>query len=491
MLVLTQLGLSAIIVSPTGSDSGDGSEAHPFATAARAQAALRQLAPHAPASVLFRAGTYELNGTLVLDPRDSDTTWALHPDDVAVGASATLSGGTRVGAWAPASALDARRTAAPSGSLMSASIPSSVANQFSQLWVGGVRATRARTPNVRSNDTYNRGLAGGSTLHWENALDGSEGAHGFVYAAGDVDPSWAGTDAEVWAAEAWTASWHTVKRVDAANRTIIFNEPANYPFGKYAVQGGRRYVVENLPAFLDAPSEWVADFAQRRILLWPPTTTSTSASTVEAVIPRLATVVRVAGARNVAFDGLTVAHATDGGQRRHAYFAPTGMVELTGASENVTLSRCSLEHAGANGLLVTGSVRGVAVTRTNVSDVGADGISLQTPTIARVLIEDAIIDDTGKIYNKQPAGVRLKGNESIVLRHSRVSRSPYGGVLVGWQPEPISFAPPPPSGAPPVSGAPSYFIWAWRPREDLLSYGRRAARLPRRDHGGSRLRPVT
>jgi hypothetical protein len=109
MLVLTQLGLSAIIVSPTGSDSGDGSEAHPFATAARAQAALRQLAPHAPASVLFRAGTYELNGTLVLDPRDSDTTWALHPDDVAVGASATLSGGTRVGAWAPASALDARR----------------------------------------------------------------------------------------------------------------------------------------------------------------------------------------------------------------------------------------------------------------------------------------------------------------------------------------------------------------------------------------------
>lgn len=238
-----------VIVSPSGNDAtGDGSEAHPFASAARAQTALRDSGHTAVSSVFFRAGTYELNDTLVLDARDSNTRWSTHPNDSAAGRIATLSGGTSISGWAPAIASEAARTSAPPNTLLAASIPPAVAGAFRQLWVRGTRATRARTPNVRPNETYSRGLGDGSTLHWVQALGGDEGNHGFITAAGDVDPAWAGSEAEVWAAEAWTASWHTIKRV-TANHTLYFNEPASYPFSTYAVTGGRRYLLENLATF--------------------------------------------------------------------------------------------------------------------------------------------------------------------------------------------------------------------------------------------------
>ena len=60
-------------MAPTGSDSNAGTRDAPFATWARALVASR--ASSKPMTVVFRAGTYPLNATIVLTPEDSGTTF--------------------------------------------------------------------------------------------------------------------------------------------------------------------------------------------------------------------------------------------------------------------------------------------------------------------------------------------------------------------------------------------------------------------------------
>lgn len=148
----------AFYVSPTGSDGVPGtSPSAPFATLARAQAAMRGVpvaARQAGGAVVWLAGgTYHLNATLVLTPEDSYVAWAAAPGETPV-----LTGSVRVappGGWAPMApgspvlvapvALpDARREAWVAGGRAGAPPPAAV----NQLFVDGARMVRARFPNA-------------------------------------------------------------------------------------------------------------------------------------------------------------------------------------------------------------------------------------------------------------------------------------------------------------------------------------------------------
>eukprot|EP00039_Didymoeca_costata_P032779 m.39344 g.39344 ORF g.39344 m.39344 type:complete len:907 (+) comp9540_c0_seq1:194-2914(+) len=79
-------GETEIYVSVNGSDSGSGSMTSPFATLQRAQQAARAAGPGA--IVFVRAGTYYLNQTLMLNSKDSGTTYAAYQNERVI-----LSGG--------------------------------------------------------------------------------------------------------------------------------------------------------------------------------------------------------------------------------------------------------------------------------------------------------------------------------------------------------------------------------------------------------------
>ena len=66
---------STFYVSPEGSDSAPGTQAAPFGSLARAQAAARGAATK-PATVYLTSGKHFVNDTLVLTSEDSGTTWA-------------------------------------------------------------------------------------------------------------------------------------------------------------------------------------------------------------------------------------------------------------------------------------------------------------------------------------------------------------------------------------------------------------------------------
>ena len=130
-----------LYVAPNGNDRNPGTAAAPLATIARARDLLRpRIAAGLSADVLvaIRGGTYRLEQPLVFGPEDSGSdrhsvTYAACPGEKVV-----LSGGRKISGW--------RRGR---GQLWTAELPAVKAGQwyFRQLFVGGRRAVRARTPN--------------------------------------------------------------------------------------------------------------------------------------------------------------------------------------------------------------------------------------------------------------------------------------------------------------------------------------------------------
>ncbi len=81
-------------------------------------------------------GTYFVNETLVLGPADTGLTWRRLGDG-----QATISGGAR---------LQLQWSEGANG-VWSAKVDAVSVTAFKQLFVGGSRATRARTPNLGDN----------------------------------------------------------------------------------------------------------------------------------------------------------------------------------------------------------------------------------------------------------------------------------------------------------------------------------------------------
>ncbi len=81
-----------------------------------------------------------------------------------------------------------------------------------------------------------------------------------------------------------------------------------------------------------------------------------------------------------------------------------------------------------------------------LNDLGGEGISIVGNDAKNVLIHNNIVNDTGKVYLGQPAGIRLRGALNITVTNNQVSFSPYGGILIGWGTPTQK----PPTGTPPV-----------------------------------------
>jgi len=126
-------------VSPQGSDEGDGTAAHPFATLTRAQAAVRRLNSDHDVTVRLADGVYRLRAPLRFTAADGGQGGYTVRWEAASGAHPVLSGGTPVTGWTLA---DPRR------GIWTANIPRGIDPR--QLWVGGHMAPRAAVRAPRS-----------------------------------------------------------------------------------------------------------------------------------------------------------------------------------------------------------------------------------------------------------------------------------------------------------------------------------------------------
>ena len=128
-------------VAPNGADADPGTGSKPFATPARAMAAVRGLVSSGlktDARVVLRGGTYALGAPLVFTHADSGTTDHAITYAAAPGETVVISGGREITNWKAAG-----------GSKWTAELAGVKSGRwfFRQLVVNDQRAVRARWPN--------------------------------------------------------------------------------------------------------------------------------------------------------------------------------------------------------------------------------------------------------------------------------------------------------------------------------------------------------
>lgn len=403
IILLISLSLQDAVVSPSGKDANPGTLDAPFATLARARDAVRNRPK--PATVLLRGGTYFLPETLVFKAEDSGVTYVAF-----TGEKVVVSGGRRISDWRKSD-----------GGLWTAEVSS----PFNQLFVDGKRRTRARSPNA------------GEFFRVDGEITLDKPAK-LKYREGDLRAEWAERgDVEVIALQKWAEIRMLIKGVDAGARVATLSGDCF----KWIIEKNARYWVENAPELLDAPGEWFLD-RKAKLLSYKPLD-GEDPSKIEAIHPVMPQLVRLEGARNLQFKGITFSHAdwsigSKGFSDSQAAIALPGAIWAQGAVSCV-LEKCVVSHVGGYALEFGRGCRENRIDRCEVTDIGAGGIKIGETSIRKDEadrtgsneVTDTHVHDIGVCF---PAGVGIWVGHSSKnhLAHNHIHDTYYSAFSIGW-----------------------------------------------------------
>ena len=383
----------------------------------------------------FGPGTHYLTETAVFTAADSGSVWKAEP-----GAKPAISGARKVSGWRKAG-----------NGLFVADVPWVTDRQrgFRQLVVDGSLRPRARHPNAGHFTSLDMERPEGVTWHqWEYNYEKPR----FHIKPGEVDPAWNLACGEVVFYHIWvdshcpTASLTVDRGTNWLNlATAVRRNPCN-----------SLWRLENLKEIADEPGEWALDFEAKKLYYRPcPGEDLTKA---EVLAPDVQTLVRIDGARDVRFEGLTFADARfelAKGDRNdtQASYSVAAAVELTNAV-NCVFEDCTFTRLGGYALDFQAGTRDCRVTKCSLMQLGAGGVRLnatggrQTAFTAidqvaryqmpdpRVLvvgneISDCEIADFGREF-PSAVGVLCMSAEGTKITHNAIHDGYYTGVSVGW-----------------------------------------------------------
>ncbi|MCG5214644.1 right-handed parallel beta-helix repeat-containing protein [Streptosporangium sp. KLBMP 9127] len=430
--------MNELYVSPSGDDASPGTREHPLATLPRARELARDQARDqagdAETVVHLLAGTHRLAETLELTEADSGLTFRAEGEAVVSGGRRITGWRERDGVWlAEVGDLDTR-----------------------QLHVDGRRVERAAIDALPGTATRtDTGYVTDSTApqSWGNPAD-------VEFVLRGVYP--------------WTEARFGVASVDGDEHstTITMAQPA---FG-WAIElynsvvpwegGGESYGpglptrVENGAGFLTEPGTFVLDrsLPGRHVLRYRPRP-GESPERTEVVAPVLETLVKVTGARDVAFHGITFADVTwlrpsrpegflhyhgtgyyDGGPIEKVSFGEGAWVTVPGASltipanvvidgaAGVAIEGCRFTRLGATALRFSGGATDILVRGNVVEGVSGGGISVEESRGVRV--ENNWIHHVGLDYPGSP-GIAVTASQDVAIAHNQVNDVPHCGIVLG------------------------------------------------------------
>jgi hypothetical protein len=451
-----------LFVSTAGNDaSGDGSRAAPFASVARAQAAVRALAPlSGDVAVSILAGAYVLEAPLVFGgadaaPPDLTITYRASPP----GAAVSLSGGTPVpGPWT--------RVASPPGSALPVYRAAYNGPPSRQLIVDGRRAAPARVTGVNASLSWNFTADGLGYVTPHNAT---------LAAWATAQPRGAGGAQEqpefvyTGRGSSWTESrcrTTSVSSDGAGGSLIVMAQPC---FGNGRARGGSGnayqhistpWSVENIFAGLIEEGSGFLSLASGEAFF-----ATAGPAPSRAVVPTLEALVVVNGTddgsrsvRGLAFEGLTFEDSTwlfpstgDGyidNQAGQIYVGPTGSehmlmtpgaVQVRGAA-NVSFAQCTFRHLGATALVIDGGSVNCSVTDSDFYENSGGAIFLGDVTDATAPLDEQ--DGYHLVANNhiENLPVEYHGCGALVggyvhhvdIVHNTIINASDGSIELGW-----------------------------------------------------------
>ena len=358
-------------VSPSGSDTNPGTKSGPFVTPQRAMAAVRALAARGlkqDVRVTFDAGIYELNAPLIFTAADSGT--AEHPVTYAAAAGKTvvISGGRRIANWKQ------------DGLKWTADLPDVRAGKwfFRLLVVNGERAVRARWPNEDGGLHIASVADEVRTFSFDRALP----------AGNFVDQ-----DAELVVYENWSVSRARIAS-QAEGRLSTATSVGWIGHGDATTASpGKPAFVEHARAGLDQPGEW---FLDRKAGVLTYLGRNDEKPTAEAVVaPTLSQLIKIAGTkanpvRNLRFEGLRFEHADfelpalGYSEIQAAHYGPS-LKEPTYAqpvaiecafAQGIHFEDCRFAHLNASGIGFGPGCKSNSLSRCTLEDIGGNGMMI-------------------------------------------------------------------------------------------------------------------
>ena len=318
-----------IYVSPDGDDSNPGTLAQPLRTVAKARDLVRtkNSTMSADLTVYLRGGTYQQTSTLTLTNADSGKGGFYVKYMAYPGERPLITGGKPITGWAVSDAAN---------NIYSASVGLAA---FRQLYVNGVKAIRARSPNL--------GADGVATF---NRLSGFDANARNVQLSSTYVSSWNNpTKVEMHLMTAWGDNTLRVASITTSGNTayVKFQSPedtilfvrANPRLDQRGWGSGRVFYFENALEMLDYPGEWYLDETTSVVYYKPRTGEDMTTATV--VAPMVETLLSVTGtstldqAGYIWFQGLTFAHSTYLRPSQYGFLdAQAGQYNLTATADN-------------------------------------------------------------------------------------------------------------------------------------------------------------
>lgn len=446
-----------IYVSDNGNDLNPGTKSQPFFSPEAAQKAVRALRSSNPGRnirVILSEGNWFLPAPLVFNAEDGGSdkvsvTWEGAPDGNTV-----LSGGRLITGFHD-----------EGFGIWWANVDPAI--YFEQLYVDGIRATRARTPNAddslpriyltKSIWVYNPD----STVRNITVQVNDRGYFQDMRPQGDF---------EMVVFKDWTTSRFRATTVNAEPAEVILKPPFalfDGPYNSIFAGSANRYscFLEGDPAFLDQPGEWVLDRQAHRLYYKPlPGQLPERIMAVAAVNPRIVSLngerenpVKILAFKNIRFQDCAYILPEFSHDGMQAAFYYPGNTEATGGAglvipaigmswaENCRFSGCRLSRIGGNGIYLGEGCRKNRIEELVATDIGGNGVMIG---LTFDPLKDSLrlpVNNTFSRCQVYRAGVAFQGSVGVWLgfgANNEISDSeiydlPYTGISVGWQWNPL------------------------------------------------------
>lgn len=421
---------------------------------------------------------YPLSNTFCLRPEDSGTEAAPVTIAAAPGETPVLSAGVQISGWKRSRHVSGLPSPA-NGNVWVADVPKFNGNplEFRQLWVNGVKATRAREPNAEN-------LA--RLIAWDKTNQIATVPAPTL--SGIKDPE----RMEMIVDQVWEIAVLRVKsiRIEGTNALITFKQPESeiefrHPWPPVIVKTNYHapFFFANAIQFLDSPGEWFEDLKAGKIYYWPRGGEDLAHAKVFA--PAMETLVNIQGTPdkpvdNIRFRGIAFAYTTwlRPSQQGHVPLQagmymlqakklspkgvpyhpgldnlawigrPPGAVSIENAN-HISFENCTFEHLASTGLDIQNGAHGDLVEGCTFRDIGGNGIQLgkfsdtnvethapynpsgQSVICANERIDNNLVTDCAN-EDWGGVGICVGYARGIKIEHNEISDCSYTGISVGW-----------------------------------------------------------
>jgi hypothetical protein len=491
LLAGLQAGAFNLYVAPTGSDRNPGTREAPFATIAAALRKARELRRLSDSSIkdgihlIIKGGEYLLTEPLLLRPEDSGTETSPTIIEAAPGEEPVISGGVTIQGWKKSETAIPGLPAAAKGNIWEATIPTPGGRplSFRQLWVNGIKATRAR--DIDEDDQMKRILS----------ID-KQKQEIWIPAPARIQLPLHPGQMEMVLHQMWAIAILRIKTIDRVGDRLklTFWQPESqlefeHPWpaavidSAHRLNGSSAFYLANALELLDRPGEWYEDGQKGKIYYWPRNGEEMNKAAV--IVPALTTLVQVTATadRPVSFiqwKGIQFSYSTwmrpsesghvplqagmylldayklkrpgtpdKKGLENQAWIGrPPAAVEVSYA-HHIGFQDCSFTHLASTGLDFTRGTHDDSTTGCLFRDIGGTGIHVgvysdpgfethlpydpadprevcRREWITNNRVTDCTNEDWGCV------GISAGYVRDLHIEHNEVSEVSYSGICVGW-----------------------------------------------------------